>query len=185
MSRRILSLALLVTGLVACGNRADLSVTDGMGPEPILPPPDASRIPTVDIAPARGWPEDGRPEAAAGLAVNAFACGFQHPRWVYVLPNGDVLIAESNAQPGAFYGWPYSYFGDNVDERVRPQRPDLVEQAIVPDYALGPHTASLGLAFYDEDALPERFRGGAFVAQHGSMTARCSSRTTWVTRSGA
>ncbi len=75
-------------------------------------------------------------------------------------------------QPGGFYGWPYSYFGDNVDERVQPQRPELVEQAIVPDYALGPHTASLGLAFYEADALPERFHGGAFVAQHGSWNRR-------------
>ena len=69
---------------------------------------------------------------------------------------------------GGFYGWPYSYYGQHLDPRVKPQRPDLVAQAIVPDYALGPHTASLGLAFYDGTLFPERYRGGAFVGQHGS-----------------
>ena len=69
---------------------------------------------------------------------------------------------------GGFYGWPYSYFGQHVDTRVEPPRPDLVAKAIVPDYALGAHTASLGLAFYEGNALPERYRGGAFIGQHGS-----------------
>jgi glucose/arabinose dehydrogenase len=77
---------------------------------------------------------------------------------------------------GGFYGWPYSYFGQHVDERVRPQRPDLVARAIRPDYALGPHTASLGLAFAGRDGggsgLPPPFRGGAFVGQHGSWNRR-------------
>jgi glucose/arabinose dehydrogenase len=67
-----------------------------------------------------------------------------------------------------FYGWPYSYFGPHVDARATPARPDLVARAIVPDYALGPHTASLGLAFYTADAFPPAWRGGAFVGQHGS-----------------
>jgi glucose/arabinose dehydrogenase len=71
-------------------------------------------------------------------------------------------------QDGGFYGWPYSYYGRHVDERAQPPRPDLVEKAIVPDYALGSHTASLGLVFYDSDLLPQRYRGGAFVGQHGS-----------------
>jgi hypothetical protein len=70
---------------------------------------------------------------------------------------------------GGFYGWPYSYFGAHVDARVQPQRPDLVAQAIVPDYALGAHTASLGLAFAEgAESLPAGFRSGAFVGQHGS-----------------
>ena len=69
---------------------------------------------------------------------------------------------------GAFYGWPYSYFGQNVDERVQPQRPDLVAKAIPPDYALGAHTASLGIHFYQGDMLPAAYKGGAFVGQHGS-----------------
>jgi glucose/arabinose dehydrogenase len=69
---------------------------------------------------------------------------------------------------GGFYGWPYSYFGRHVDERVEPRRPDLVERAIVPDYALGAHTASMGLAFYQGRLFPGRYAGGAFVGQHGS-----------------
>jgi glucose/arabinose dehydrogenase len=69
---------------------------------------------------------------------------------------------------GAFYGWPYSYFGSHVDERVKPERPDLVAKALVPDYALGPHTASLGLADSSGNTLPRRFARGMFVGQHGS-----------------
>jgi glucose/arabinose dehydrogenase len=68
----------------------------------------------------------------------------------------------------AFYGWPYSYYGRNVDDRVMEQRPDLVESAIVPDYALGSHTGSLGLTFYDGNAFPSFYRGGVFIGQHGS-----------------
>ena len=73
---------------------------------------------------------------------------------------------------GGFYGWPYSYYGQHVDERVQPQRPDLVASAIVPDYALGPHTASLGLAFAHPGSLPPRFVNGAFIGQHGSWNRR-------------
>ena len=73
---------------------------------------------------------------------------------------------------GGFYGWPYSYYGQHVDTRVKPQRPDLVAKALVPDYALGNHTGSLGLAFYDATLLPERYRHGAFVGQHGSWNRR-------------
>lgn len=69
---------------------------------------------------------------------------------------------------GGFYGWPYSYWGKHVDERVQPQRPDLVATSITPDYALGPHTASLGLAYYDGQVLPPPFRNGMFIGQHGS-----------------
>jgi glucose/arabinose dehydrogenase len=74
----------------------------------------------------------------------------------------------TSVEDGGFYGWPYSYFGDHVDERVQPQRPDLVAQAIVPDYALGAHTASLGLTFAEGNSLPPTFASGAFVGQHGS-----------------
>jgi glucose/arabinose dehydrogenase len=69
---------------------------------------------------------------------------------------------------GGFYGWPYSYYGQHVDERVQPPRPDLVASAIAPDYALGAHTASLGLVFYVAAALPAKYAGGAFIGQHGS-----------------
>ncbi|MFZ1425956.1 MAG: sorbosone dehydrogenase family protein [Geminicoccaceae bacterium] len=335
----------------------------GFGPDPALPKPEKSLLPTVNIATAKGWPQGETPTAASGLAVAAFAADLAHPRWLYVLPNGDVLVAESNSQPkestgvkdwvtkqvmkvagagpasadritllrdadgdgkpetrtvflqnlrspfgmalvgndfyvantdavvrfpyedgqteitaagaklvdlpagpinhhwtknliaspdgsklyvtvgsnsnvgengmenerdraailevdrasgssrvfasglrnpnglawqpqtgelwtavnerdelgdnlvpdymtsvrdGAFYGWPYSYFGPNVDERVQPPRPDLVATAVAPDYALGAHTASLGLCFYTANALPEHYRSGAFIGQHGS-----------------
>jgi glucose/arabinose dehydrogenase len=361
--------AAVLLSLAGCGGDARLSVNDGMGPDPALPPPQTSLLSTVSIAPAEGWPDSRTPRAAAGLAVNAFATRLDHPRWLQVLPNGDVLVAETNAPPrpddgkgikgwimklvmkragagvpsanritllrdadgdgvaeqrstfleglnspfgmamighdlyvantdaivrfpyaegaltvegpgveiatlpagtinhhwtkniiadrdgrflyatvgsnsnvaengmeneqeraaileisvatgerrifaaglrnpnglawepvtgalwttvnerddlggdlvpdymtavrrDAFYGWPYSYFGQHVDERVMPQRPDLVAAAVVPDYALGPHTASLGLAFYTASALPPRYRGGAFVGQHGSWNRK-------------
>jgi glucose/arabinose dehydrogenase len=350
--------------LTACGDRSTLSPGADVGPDPVLASPVRRLVPTVDIAPARGWPRGGAPTAAAGLAVKAYASGLDHPRWLLVLPNGDVLVAETNAparpadnkgirgyvmgkvmaragaavpsadritllrdrdgdgvaetksvflkdlrspfgmalvgdmlyvantdgilrfpyregatsitapgQPvaplpggplnhhwtknilaspdgsklyatsgsnsnvaengidqetdraailevefasgrtrtyatglrnpnglawhpqtgalwtvvnerdelgsdlvpdyltsvkeGGFYGWPYSYYGRHVDARVKPPRPDLVEQAIVPDYALGAHVAPLGLAFYTGTLLPQ-FAGGAIVGQHGS-----------------
>jgi len=82
----------------------------------------------------------------------------------------------TSVQDGAFYGWPYSYFGNHVDERVQPQRPDLVERAIVPDYALGPHTASLGLAWSAgntlPNSLPDAFGEGMFIGQHGSWNRK-------------
>jgi glucose/arabinose dehydrogenase len=78
----------------------------------------------------------------------------------------------TSVQPGAFYGWPYSYFGANVDERVKPARPDLVATAVVPDYALGAHTASLGLAYSAGNALPAPFSNGMFIGQHGSWNRR-------------
>ena len=361
--------ALLCLPLAGCGEEATLPVSAGTGPNPKLPPPVQTTLPTVVIAEATGWPDGQAPQAADGLAVNAFATGLDHPRMLYVLPNGDVLAAESAAppQPGmtdgimgylmklgmwwagaggespnritllrdgdgdgvaetrttflkglnspygmalvgdsfyvantdgivrfpyrsgdteisgngetlvelpagpinihwvknivaspdgsklyasvgsnsnvgergfdkedgraaiheidlesgssrlfasglrnpvglafqpesgklwtsvnerdefgsdlvpdymtsvqenGFYGWPFSYFGDHVDERVQPQRPDLVKKAIVPDYALGPHTASLGLTFYTGALFPARYRSGAFVGQHGSWNRR-------------
>ena len=361
-----LALVPLLT-LGACGDTATLPVRAGTGPDPELPPPDPSLIPTVNVATAVGWPDGAAPRAAPGMQVTPFASDLDHPRWLHVLPNGDVLVAESNAQPkeakglkgwimgkvmkkagaavpsadritllrdvdgdgtaderhvfaenlrspigmalvdddlyvantnavvrfdytpgmtrvegpgetlaplpegpinhhwtknlvasadgetlyasvgsnsnvgengleaeenraailaidrasgatrlfasglrnpvgmdfqpesgmlwtavnerdeigsdlvpdymtsvrdGGFYGWPWSYYGDHVDERVEPARPDKVAEAIVPDYALGPHTASLGLVFYDADAFPERYRNGAFVGQHGSWNRK-------------
>ncbi|MEN3274348.1 MAG: hypothetical protein V7631_138 [Massilia sp.] len=74
----------------------------------------------------------------------------------------------TSVQEKGFYGWPYSYFGQHVDHRVMPQRPDLVAKAIKPDYALGSHVAALGLLFYTGNNLPEKYRGGAFVSEHGS-----------------
>jgi glucose/arabinose dehydrogenase len=350
--------------LAACGESAKVSEEATVGPNPTLPEPVSSLIPTVDIAPARGWPDGVAPNPASGLAVTAFARGLDHPRWLFVLPNGDVLVAETNAPqrdertglktfimnqvmkragaatpsadritllrdsdgdgvaekrgeflkglnspfgmtligenlyvantdaimrfpykegvtrieapgtkladlPGGplnhhwtkglvanrdgtklyasvgsnsnvaengiekedrraailevdvatgqsrvfasglrnpvgmdfhphsgelwtvvnerdeigsdlvpdyltsvkeagFYGWPYSYFGKHIDNRVQPPRPDLVEKAIVPDYALGNHVAPLGFAFASGEALPETYRDGGFVGLHGS-----------------
>jgi glucose/arabinose dehydrogenase len=319
------ALLLLVLGLAAC-ETARLPESAGFGPAPTLPPPNPTLVPTVHVAPAKGWPEGTTPVAAPGLAVNAYASGLEHPRWLHVLPNGDVLVAESNAPPrpedkggikgwfmqlymkkagagapsanrisllrdadgngiaevrtafltglnspfgmalvgnhlyvantdailrfpykpgdtqikapgekivdlpagtinhhwtknviasadgarlyvtvgsnsnvaekgivvnerdelgsdlvpdyltsvrdGAFYGWPYSYFGQHVDKRVQPQRPDLVARAVVPDYAVGAHTAPLGLAFYRGSLLPQRYAGGAFIGQHGSWNRK-------------
>ncbi|MXP62706.1 sorbosone dehydrogenase family protein [Roseomonas sp. M0104] len=364
-------LLLALLGLVACGEEARLPVSAGTGPNPQLPPPRQSWIPTVNVAPAQGWPEGAMPIAAQGLRVQDFAGGLQHPRWLHVLPNGDVLVAESDAPPkpedgkgvrgwimgllmrkagsrtpsanritllrdtdgdgvadqrsifleglnspfgmalvgndlyvadtdavlrfpyqagqariagqgskvtglpagllnhhwtksliaspdgarlyatvgsnsnvgengmeaeegraaiweidrasgakrlfatglrnpngmmwvpetgalwtavnerdmlgsdlvpdymtsvrdGGFYGWPYSYYGQHLDPRPDPQRPDLVSRAIVPDYALGPHTASLGLAWSGagEGAMPPPFAQGAFIGQHGSWNRR-------------
>jgi glucose/arabinose dehydrogenase len=361
--------ALFVIGLSACGDTSKLPEKADEGPQPKIVDPVTSMIPTLHIAPAKGWPEGGVPKAAEGLAVNAFASGLDHPRWLFTLPNGDVLVAESNApkkeeidfsirkwvqgivmkragskvpsanrisllrdadgdgiaetrtafltdlnspfgmtlignnlyvantdavvrfpyavgetsiktpgtkvadlpagkinhhwtkniiasedgkkiyatvgsnsnvaengmenevnraaileidvatgttrlfasglrnpngmawQPqskvlwtvanerdelgsdlvpdyltsvkdGAFYGWPYSYFGQTVDARVKPPRPDLVAKAIAPDYALGAHTASLGLIFYTADGLPQKYLNGAFIGQHGSWNRK-------------
>jgi glucose/arabinose dehydrogenase len=238
-SIRIFAVTLLTTVIVACGATARLPVTTGTGPNPALPPPRTSPIPLVKVATAKGWAPGEKPVAAAGTVVSAFASGLEHPRWLYVLPNGDVLyvavgsnsnVAEHGIEQekdraavlaidrmtgasrvfasglrnpvgmawepergalwvavnerdelgsdlvpdymtavreGGFYGWPYSYFGQHVDARVKPPRPDLVAKALVPDYALGPHTASLGLA-YSTGGVAGRFERGMFVGQHGS-----------------
>ncbi|QDR35767.1 sorbosone dehydrogenase family protein, partial [Pseudomonas aeruginosa] len=83
---------------------------------------------------------------------------------------GNDLVPDylTSVREGGFYGWPYSYFGQHLDSRVKPQRPDLVAKAIVPDYALGSHVAALGLFFYTGNELPERYRNGVFVSEHGS-----------------
>ena len=74
----------------------------------------------------------------------------------------------TSVKDGGFYGWPYSYYGQHLDPRVMPQRPDLVAKAIIPDYALSSHVAPLGLVFYTGTNLPAHYRGGAFVGEHGS-----------------
>lgn len=91
---------LFILNLCACGGVATLPEQAGVGPNPMLPAPNPTIVPTVNIAPAKGWAAGEMPKAAAGLAVGAFATGLDHPRWLYVLPNGDVLVAETNAPPG-------------------------------------------------------------------------------------
>jgi glucose/arabinose dehydrogenase len=78
----------------------------------------------------------------------------------------------TSVRDGAFYGWPYSYYGNHVDPRVSPQRPDLVAKAVKPDYALGTHVAALGLAFAEGAALPAPFTQGAFIGEHGSWNRK-------------
>jgi glucose/arabinose dehydrogenase len=97
--RRVAAGACALLGLAACGETARLPPSAGEGPHPTLPPPNRTLIPTVHVAPASGWPIGTTPVAANGLRVNAFASGLSHPRWLHVLPNGDVLVAESNAPP--------------------------------------------------------------------------------------
>lgn len=83
---------------------------------------------------------------------------------------GNDLVPDflTSVQDGGFYGWPWSYFGQNADPRVKPPRPDMVARALVPDYALGAHSAALGLLFYRGQLLPTTYRGGAFITLHGS-----------------
>ena len=112
------------------------------------------------------------------------ASGLRNPNGLAGQPQGGALWTAVNerdelgsdlvpdymaaVKDGGFYGWPYSYYGQHIDTRVTPQRPDLVAKAIVPDYALGAHTASLGLVFYESNLLPRCYVGGAFIGQHGS-----------------
>src|SRR3954452_18540264 len=94
-----ISAAFLVISVAACGESATLPAEKGFDSNPTLPEPNPTWIPTVNIASAKGWPSGGKPAAVPGLSVSAFATGLDHPRWLYVLPNGDVLVAETNAPP--------------------------------------------------------------------------------------
>jgi glucose/arabinose dehydrogenase len=136
---------------------------------------------------------DQEEERAAILEVDAktgerrvFASGLRNPNgmvwhqgalWTVVNERdeigGDLVPGYlTSVRDGGFYGWPYSYYGQNVDERVEPQRPELVAKAIKPDYALGPHTASLGLTSAEGATLPANLRQGMFIGQHGSWNRK-------------
>ncbi|WP_087660759.1 PQQ-dependent sugar dehydrogenase, partial [Caballeronia terrestris] len=120
--------------------------------------------------------------------LRPFATGLRNPNGLSWQPDSGALWTAVNERDelgnnlvpdymtalkdGAFYGFPYSYYGQHIDTRVTPQRPDRVAKAIAPDYALGNHTASLGLAFYDQALFPPHYRGGAFVGQHGSWNRK-------------
>ena len=120
--------------------------------------------------------------------ARVYASGIRNPNGLDFEPTTGVLWTVSNerdeigddlppdylstVKDGGFYGWPYSYWGQNVDVRVKPQNPALVATAIAPDYGLGPHTASLGLTFYRAAAFPAQYRGGAFIGQHGSWNRK-------------
>jgi glucose/arabinose dehydrogenase len=119
-----------------------------------------------------------------GSGMRVFASGLRNPIGMDWQPEGGALWTAVNerdalgddlvpdyitsVKDSAFYGWPYSYFGQNEDPRKKGERPDLVAKAVVPDFAVGAHTASIGLTFYRGTSFPERYRNGAFVAQHGS-----------------
>jgi glucose/arabinose dehydrogenase len=125
-------------------------------------------------------------DIASGLG-RIYASGLRNPNGLAINPRTHALWTAVNerdeigndlppdymtsVKEGGFYGWPYSYWGQHADDRVKPQRPDMVAKAIVPDYGLGGHTASLGLAFYDAGLMPQ-FRNGALVGQHGSWNRR-------------
>jgi glucose/arabinose dehydrogenase len=113
-----------------------------------------------------------------------YASGIRNPTGLQWEPQSGKLWAVANerdeigadlvpdyltaVQDGGFYGWPYSFYGQHVDDRVKPRRPDLVAKAIVPDYAIGSHVAPLGLWFSEKNALPAKYQGGAFISEHGS-----------------
>ena len=101
MRNRIwLAIGIAALALAGCNDPQDsVTAEQTFGPSPTLPAPQHSWIPTVNFANAVGWPANAKPIAAHGMAVNAFATGLDHPRWLYVLPNGDVLVAETNAPP--------------------------------------------------------------------------------------
>jgi hypothetical protein len=129
-----------------------------------------------------------------GSGMRVFASGLRNPNgmdwapgtrilWTVVNERdelGDDLVPDylTSVREGAFYGWPYSYFAQNKDPRKKGERPDLVAKAVIPDLAIGAHTASLGLTFYDASAFPDR------SGSRSCRTARCSSRTTAETSSG-
>ncbi len=98
-TKHLLVSSIFLVGLTACGDTATLKMAEDTGTTPTLPAPVKRLIPTVNIAPAKGWPTGSMPTPISGMTVTPFATGLDHPRWVYVLPNGDVLVAESNAPP--------------------------------------------------------------------------------------
>lgn len=159
----------------------------------LIASPDGTRL-YVGVGSNSNVGENGMPAEAERAAVweinratgehRVFASGIRNPvgiawqpqsgaLWVAVNERdelGDDLVPDymTSVRDSGFYGWPYSYFGQHVDTRVTPQRPDLVASALAPDYALGAHTASLGLMFYTASLFPASYQGGAFVGQHGS-----------------
>src|SRR5687768_3628842 len=99
VSARDASVLSLIVSMLACASPARLPVSATTGPDPVLPPPETALIPLVNVVTAKGWQGDAKPVAAEGTIVTAFARELDHPRWLYVLPNGDVLVAETNSPP--------------------------------------------------------------------------------------
>ncbi len=141
-----------------------------------------SNITENGLAVERGRAAIWEIDRASG-AARLYATGMRNPTNLTMAPGGKLwavvnerdelgpdLVPDymTNVHDGAFYGWPYSYYGQHLDPRVVPQRPELVAKAIKPDYALGSHVAALGIAWYDTNGLPAAYRGGMFVGEHGS-----------------
>jgi glucose/arabinose dehydrogenase len=163
----------------------------------IIASPDGTRL-YATVGSNSNVGENGMPAEAGRAEImefalpagpgRAFATGLRNPNGMDFEPVTGVLWTAANerdelgpdivpdymtsVKDGAFYGWPYSYYGQNIDQRVKPQRPDLVAKAIPPDFALGPHTASLGLTFYKASLFPQKYQGGAFIGQHGSWNRK-------------
>jgi glucose/arabinose dehydrogenase len=122
-----------------------------------------------------------------GSGEKTYASGLRNPAGIDFQPQTKVLFAAVNerdtfgddlvpdyltsVKPGGFYGWPYSYFGQHPDPKHAGENPAMVKKAIVPDFSLGSHTASLGLAFYTGNKFPQHYQGGAFIGQHGSWNS--------------
>lgn len=159
--------------LLAARNNATIFVTVGSGSnvQEHGPENEVRRANVLQINP------DGSGEKvyASGLR-NPIGLGFQPTTgqlWAVVNERdelGDELVPDylTSVQEGGFYGWPYSYYGQNIDPRRKGEHPELVAKAIVPDVPLGPHVAALGLTFYDKDAFPAKYHNGAFIGEHGS-----------------
>ncbi|WP_460611518.1 PQQ-dependent sugar dehydrogenase [Hymenobacter terrigena] len=159
----------------------------------LLAAPDGSKI-YVTVGSSSNVQEHGAEEEVRranilqinpdGTGEKIFASGLRNPiglQWqpgtgkLWVVVNerdelGDELVPDyfTSVTEGGFYGWPYSYYGQNEEPRRKNERPDLIKKALVPDVSLGAHVAALGLAFYDKDAFPARYRNGAFIGEHGS-----------------
>ena len=183
------------TKITARGEKIlDLPVGGGHYTRNLAAKPDGSKL-YISVGSRSNVSENGEddndPRRAAILEINpdgsgmrVFAGGLRNPVGLRFQPGtdtlwtvvnerdriGDDLVPDlfTSVKDGAFYGWPYTYFGKNVDPRKAGQRPDLVAKAISPDYALGPHVAPLGLTFYTGTSFPAEYRGGAFVGMHGS-----------------
>lgn len=183
------------TKITAQGERIlDLPSGRGHYTRNLAPKPDGSKL-YISVGSGSNVDEDGQdakdPRRAAILEINpdgsgmrVFAGGLRNPVGLRFQPGtgtlwtvvnerdrlGDNLVPDifTSVKEGAFYGWPYTYYGKNEDPRKKGERPDLVARAISPDYALGPHVAPLGLAFYTGTSFPAEYRNGAFVGMHGS-----------------
>ena len=174
----VLASATLLLALSACGDTARLPAEAGTGANPELPPPHRTAIPTVHIAQAKGWSGDATPQAADGLAVRAYASGLDHPRWVYVLPNGDVLVAETNAPPKpedgkGIKGWIMKKAHEEAPARAFPAR-TASRCCATPMATASPRRARCSCR---DSTRPSAWRWSATTSTSPTPTRSCASRT--------